>query len=243
MMNSLNCSTQILKKRGFTLIELLAAMTLFALLASIMMGMVRNAERSSSAATTSNERTEQYTRTHSFLSEHLANALPLRWRREVNQPLKFEGRAESVTYLAPVLSQIAEGGVLWWQLTLQTKNEKKQLVLKRLPQEPEAKDLPDMSAGEASVLADGIDSIALAYFDPGDDPVTQPEAGKWVDAWDENTRTPSLIRVRVKETNGASWPELVIPMRISQAVGCNFDFSKQRCVISSTSTPTGRRTP
>jgi general secretion pathway protein J len=227
-------------QHGFTLIELLAAMTLFALLASILMGMVRNAERSSTAATTSGERTEQYMRTHSFLSEHVANTLPLRWRREVNQPLKFEGRANNMTYLAPVISQIAEGGVLWWQLTIRERADKKQLVLKRLPQDPEAKALPDMSEGEASVLADGIESIALAYFDPGDDPVTQPEAGRWVDAWDENDRMPSLVRLQVKEVNGVSWPDLVIPMKISQAVGCNFDFAKQRCNISSTGVP-GRR--
>ncbi len=220
------------KNKGFTLIELLAAMTLFALLASILMGMVRNADRTSNASTASSERSEQYTRTHAFLSEHLANALPLRWRREVNQPLKFDGKASSVTYLAPVISQIAEGGVLWWQLAVRDRSEKKQLVLKRLPQDPEAKELPDMAAAESSVLADGIESVALAYFDPGDDPVQQPEAGKWVEVWDENDRMPSLIRVSVKETSGARWPDLVIPLRITQAIGCNFDFAKQRCVIS-----------
>jgi general secretion pathway protein J len=177
------------------------------------------------------------------LSEHVANTLPLRWRREVNQPLKFEGRNSTITYLAPVISQIAEGGVLWWQLTTREFNGKKQLVLKRLPQDPEAKELPDMKDGEASVLADGIDAITLSYFDPGDDPVQQPESGRWVDSWDENDRMPSMVRLQVKESSGTSWPDLVIPMKISQAVGCNFDFQRQRCVISSTGAPPGRRQP
>jgi general secretion pathway protein J len=234
-------ATTPMRTRGFTLIELLAALVLFALLASILMGMVRNAERSTSAATASNERTEQYTRTHAFLSEHISNTLPLRWRREVNQPLKFDGRASSVTYLAPVTSQIAEGGVLWWQLSVRDRTDKKQLVLKRLPQDPELKEVPDMASGEASVIADGIDSVSLAYFDPGEDVITQPEVGKWVDTWDENDRMPSMIRVRVKESSGTSWPDLVIPMKISQAVGCNFDFQRQRCVISTTPAPPGRR--
>ncbi len=233
--NRLECT------RGFTLIELLAALVLFALLASILMGMVRNAERSTSAATASNERTEQYTRSHSFLSEHISNTLPLRWRREINQPLKFEGKATSVTYLAPVASQIAEGGVLWWQLSVRDRADKKQLVLKRLPQDPELKEVPDMAEGELSVIADAVDSISLAYFDPGEDVVTQPEAGKWVDAWEENDRMPSMIRLRVKESSGTSWPDLVIPIKISQAIGCNFDFQRQRCVISTTPAPPGRR--
>jgi general secretion pathway protein J len=228
------------QQSGFTLIEVLAAMVLFALLASILMGMVRNADRSTNAATASIERTEQYSRTHAFLSEHVANTLPLRWRREVNQPLKFSGQSSNITYLAPVISQIAEGGVLWWQLTTRESNGKKQLVLKRLPQDPEGTAVPDLAEGEASVLAEGIDSISLSYFDVGEDPVQQPEAGRWVEAWDENDRMPSMVRLRVKETNGNSWPELVIPMKISQAVGCNFDFQRQRCIISSTGSPPGR---
>jgi general secretion pathway protein J len=244
MMRSLTTQRAHCDQRGFTLIELLAALVLFALLASVLMGMVRNADRSTSAATASVERTEQYSRAHSFLSDHIANTLPLRWRREVNQPLKFEGRSTTITYLAPVISQIAEGGVLWWQLATREFNGKKQLVLKRLPQDPEAKELPDMKDGEASVIADGIDSIALAYFDPGEDPVQQPEGGRWIDAWDENDRMPSMVRLQVKESNGTSWPDLVIPMKISQAVGCNFDFQRQRCVISGTGAPpTGRPRP
>jgi general secretion pathway protein J len=233
--------TSLRKSSGFTLIELLAAFVLFALLASIYTAMVGNAYRSTNAATASVERTEQYSRAHSFLSDHIANTLPLRWRREVNQPLKFEGRSNTITYLAPVISQIAEGGVLWWQLTTRESNGKKQLVLKRLPQDPEAKELPDMKEGEASVLAEGIDAITLEYYDPGEDPVQQPEGGRWVDAWDENDRMPSMVRLKVKETSGSSWPDLVIPMKISQAVGCNFDFQRQRCVISNTGIPpTGR---
>lgn len=236
----MNAIARPLSVRGFTLIELLAALTLFALLASILMGMVRNADRSTSAATASVERTEQYSRAHSFLSEHLSNTLPLRWRREVNQPLKFEGRSSSITYLAPVISQIAEGGVLWWQLSTREANGKKQLVLRRLPQDPEVKELPDLRDSEASVLADGIEALSIAYFDPGDDPVRQPEAGRWVESWEENDRMPSMVRLNVRETGGTSWPELVIPLKISQAVGCNFDFQRQRCVISATGQPTGR---
>ncbi len=217
--------------RGFTLIEVLAAMILFALLATILLGTVRNAEQSTTATTTSNERSEQYTRTHAFLSEHIANTLPLRWRRELNQPLKFNGRSDSITYLAPVTSYIAEGGVLWWQLSVRDLAQKRQLVLQRLPQDPETKDVPDVKSGEAIVLADRIDTLALSYFDPGDDPVLQPDGGNWVESWDEISRMPSLVKIRVTETGGYRWPDLVVPLKITQAVGCNFDFSKQRCQI------------
>ena len=220
--------------RGFTLIELLAAITLLALLATILMGTVRGAERSVSAATDLVERTEQYARSQNFLREHIAGALPLRWRKEPGQPLKFDGKADSITYLAPVTSQIAEGGVMWWQLTVARSNgavPRNQLVLKRVAQDPEDKAVPEVSAADAIVLADGIDALKLAYFDVGPDPLTEPDTGTWVDSWSENSRMPSMVSIRVTEQGGREWPELLVPLRLTQALGCNFDFQKQRCIL------------
>jgi general secretion pathway protein J len=225
------------KGRGFTLIELLAAITLLGLLAAILMGTVRGAERSTTAATDVVERTEQYARTQAFLRDHLGGALPLRWRREVNQPLKFDGKQSTLTYFAPVTSQIAEGGVMWWQLAVAKSTgsgaagKGSQLVLRRMPVVPDEKAVPDLASAEAIVLADNIETLTLSYFDPGDDPLTNPDAGVWVDTWDENARMPSLITLRVTETGNRRWPDLTVPLKLSQALGCNFDFQRQRCII------------
>lgn len=225
--------------RGFTLIELLAAITLLALLATILMGTVRGAERSTTAATDVVERTEQYARTQAFLRDHVGGALPLRWRREVNQPLKFAGKQDTLTYFAPVTSQIAEGGVMWWQLAVakaSSPSKGNQLVLRRLPSDPDEKVVPDLAAAEAIVLADNIEKLVISYFDPGDDPLTNPEGGAWVDSWEENARMPSLITLRVTEAGDRRWPDLTVPLKLSQAIGCNFDFQRQRCIIQGTVT-------
>ena len=223
--------------RGFTLIELLAAITLLALLTAILMGTVRGAERSTSAATDVVERTEQYSRAQAFLREHLAGVLPMRWRREVGQPLKFAGRADSLVYLAPITSQIAIGGVNWWQLTLAKTSgnpPRGQLVLRRAAPDPEEKAVPEIPAADAIVLADNIESLAISYFDAGDDPLNNPDAGTWLNAWDENARTPTMVNIRVTEVGGKRWPDLIIPLKLTQALGCNFDFQRQRCLISNT---------
>ncbi len=220
--------------RGFTLIELLAAITLLALLATILMGTVRGAERSVSAATDLVERTEQYARTQNFLREHIAGTLPLRWRKEPGQPLKFDGQSERITYLAPVTSQIAEGGVMWWQLAVARSEgavPRNQLVLRRAAQDPDEKAIPDVPTTDAIVLADGIDALKIAYFDVGPDPLTEPDAGNWVESWSDNSRMPSMVSIRVTEQGGREWPELLVPLRLTQALGCNFDFQKQRCIL------------
>ena len=227
------------KAAGFTLIELLAAITLLGLLAAILMGTVRGAERSTTAATDVVERTEQYARTQAFLRDHIGGALPLRWRREVNQPLKFEGKQSTLTYYAPVTSQIAEGGVMWWPLAVaksSSPSKGSQLVLRRLPVVPDEKVVPDLASADAIVLADNIDTLTLSYFDPGDDPLTNPDAGVWVDTWDENSRMPTLITLRVTEAGNRKWPDLTVPLKLSQALGCNFDFQRQRCIIQGTVT-------
>lgn len=226
-------------QHGFTLIEMLAALTLLALLSAILMGSVRGAERSTTAATDVMERTEQYARTQAFLRDHVGGALPLRWRREVGQPLKFEGRQNTLTYFAPVTSQIAEGGVMWWQLAVDASttagaSKGGKLVLRRLPAATEQKQVPDLASAEPIVLADHIDGLTISYFDAGDDPLTNPDGGNWLDAWDENARMPVLIKIRVTETGGKAWPELTVPLKLSQALGCNFDFQRQRCLIQGT---------
>lgn len=220
-----------MKQRGFTLVELLAAMILLALLAGILMGTVRGAERSTGAANDLAERTEQYSRTQAFLREHITGTLPMRWRRELGQPLKFAGSHDALIYMAPVTSQIAEGGVLWWQLAIARGNNRSQLILRRLAPDPEEKAVPDMSSADAIVLADQIDSLAISYFDPGDDPVTNPDSGNWIDEWNDNGRMPAMMKIRITEAGNRPWPELVIQLKLSQALGCNFDFQRQRCVI------------
>lgn len=219
------------QQQGFTLIELIAAITLLAVLTTILMGSVRGAERSTSAANDAVERTEQYARTQAFLREHISGVLPMRWRREVSQPLKFNGKSSSLTYFAPVTSQIAEGGVMWWQLAVAKSAQKSQLVLRRQAADPDEKLVPDLSSAEPVVLADNIDTLSISYFDPGDDPLNNPDAGTWVDSWDENARMPSIIAIRVTEAGEKRWPDLYVPVKLSQALGCNFDYQRQRCVI------------
>ncbi len=219
------------QQHGFTLIELIAAITLLAVLTTILMGTVRGAERSTSAANDVVERTEQYARTQAFLREHISGVLPMRWRREVSQPLKFNGKSSNLTYFAPVTSQIAEGGVMWWQLAVAKSQQKSQLVLRRQAADPDEKSVPDLAAAEPIVLADNIDALSISYFDAGDDPLNNPDAGTWVESWDENARMPSIIAIRVTETGDKRWPDLYIPVKLSQALGCNFDYQRQRCII------------
>lgn len=219
-------------QRGFTLIEIVAALVLLALLATVLFGIIGNAERSLTAATAAQERAEQTVRLRQFLRDHLGGVLPLRWRREVGQPLRFEGRSASVTFLAPVLSHIAEGGVMWWRLEVESgERDRPRLVIRRLPQNPEVADIPDFREAETIVLAEPVAELALRYFDPGPNPVEEPEAGRWVASWDEPGRSPAAIEVTLRDRQGAAILATVVQLHLSPSIGCNFDFQRGRCLI------------
>ena len=47
---------------------------------------------------------------------------------------------------------------------------------------------------------------------------------------------PTLIKLQVTEAGNRKWPDLTVPLKLSQALGCNFDFQRQRCIIQSTVT-------
>lgn len=220
------------RERGFTLVEIVAALVLFALLGAVLLGIVGNAERSVNAATAAQERAEHMLRLRQFLRDHLGGMLPLRWRREVGQPLRFEGREDSVTFLAPVLSHIAEGGIMWWRLEVETPEPARpRLVIRRLPQNPEVAEIPDFREAETIVLAEPVAALGLRYFDPGPNSVDEPEAGRWVASWDEPGRSPKAIEVRLRDPQGGLVLSTVVQLPLSPSIGCNFDFQRERCVI------------
>ncbi|MFN3628824.1 MAG: prepilin-type N-terminal cleavage/methylation domain-containing protein [Casimicrobiaceae bacterium] len=220
------------RSSGFTLIEIVAALVLLALLATVLFGIVGNAERSLNAATAAQERTEQILRLNQFLRDHLGGMLPLRWRRELGQPLRFEGRSESMTFLAPVLSHIAEGGVMWWRLEVDAgERDRPRLVIRRLPQNPEVAEIPDFREAETIVLAEPVGELVLRYFDPGPNPVEEPEAGRWVTSWEEPGRSPTAIEVTLRDPQDATILATVVQLHLSPSLGCNFDFQRGRCVI------------
>jgi len=90
-------------------------------------------------------------------------------------------------------------------------------------------------AAEITTLVHGagatasVQAASEAIFGKGD--LGALDAGTWRDSWDENARMPTMIRVRVVEQGGRQWPDLTVALKLTQALGCNFDFQRQRCII------------
>ncbi len=216
------------RARGFTLIEVIIAFALLAMLAALMFSGFRYATRASEAGITRNEMHEDMRRSQDFLRQHLEEMLPLRYQKELGQPLRFKGDGEKMIYVAPVISRIAEGGVMWWELSARSEKDQRLLVIRRAPMTGIESEPPAFDPKDESVLAQDIGAFKLSYFDQPDPLI----AGNWVDNWTDDQRLPNLIRVEMKSKLGRDWPELVIAPQISPSVGCpgRWQPQQKRCL-------------
>ncbi|MEN9559595.1 MAG: hypothetical protein RLZZ502_806 [Pseudomonadota bacterium] len=214
---------------GFTLLEVMVALALSAILATLVFAAFNYAERSSSAGLKRSDEMEDLRRAQGFLREHIEGLLPLRFTKQLGQPIRFKGERERLVYVSPVISRIAEGGTLWWSLSVKRQeNNQLALVLERLPMDMLELSFPDFSEKEKNVLAENVKGVRFSYYDQEDPKLT----GIWVDDWPHEQRLPKLIRIEVDAGHSMRWPELVIAPQISLELGCpNWQENTRRCVV------------
>jgi general secretion pathway protein J len=215
-------------QRGFTLLEVLVALALSAILATLVFASFSYAEKTSTAGLKRSDEIEDLRRGHAFLREHLEGLLPLRYQKSLGQPLRFKGERDKLIYVSPIISRIAEGGTVWWELAVTKQDTVSALTLRRVALDNLETSLPDFNDTDKNILAENIKSIRFSYFDQEDPKLT----GIWVDDWPHEQRLPKLIRVEVESGGGLAWPELVISPQISLEVGCpNWEQGRKRCNI------------
>jgi general secretion pathway protein J len=218
------------RARGFTLVELIVALMLMALMASVLFGSLRLAGRSWDAGEAKAVQVAEMRQTQEFLRAQLSAQYPQRLRKVAEFPLLFAGERDEIRYTAALPPRVADGGVFYFRLVAVRDGAKRQLVLERVIPEPDAATPPDFNGAERSVLADGIDTLKLAYFGR-DATAGDADAPTWRDRWDDPQRLPLLVRIEVAPEKGEPWPALVVEPRRAPEAGCRaWDARRSRCV-------------
>lgn len=221
------------RARGFTLLELVIALTLLALMASVLYGALGYAGRSWEGGEAKAEATAGMRLSHGFLRTQLEAQHPLRMRKIVEFPLLFTGTREELRFAAPLPARITGGGIWYYRLLVKRENEQSRLVLERMLPDVEAAALPEfdkIDKTEASILADNVKELRVGYFgyEPGAARTTAPA---WRERWDDPNRLPLLIRVDVVPKLGPAWPTLLVAPRQALESGCRqWDANGERCV-------------
>lgn len=198
---------------GFTLLELLVGLAVLSLILVMLFGGVRFATASLGRADQASERLSDLRIAHSFIRRHVAAARPLAVPGDGRGRLAFEGGPSSLgfaTVLAPHLGRGA--GPHWARLSLDEVASGSGLVFARRPLRGTGSE-GGAAAAERSLLLGGVEELRFSYFG-----VSPPERGpRWHDRWSGETALPRLVRLRLRRSGGAPWPDLVIAPMMTRA--------------------------
>lgn len=218
------------RARGFTLLELVVALTLLALMSSVLYGALGFAGRSWEGGEAKAEAVASMRLAEGFLRRQLESAHPLRMRKMAEFPLVFAGRADELRYAAVLPARISGGGLWYYRLAVRKEGERSRLVLERTVPDLEGAALPEFDEAERSVLAEDVGELRVGYYgrDPGAAPTMAPT---WRDRWEDKQRMPLLVRIEVVPLRGPAWPLLVVAPRQAPESGCRqWDAGNERCV-------------
>jgi general secretion pathway protein J len=208
-------------QRGFTLVEMLVALSVSALLVSLVYGSVRVGQRSAAALGVQAEEAEVMRIGWQFLHDALAQARPVADPDDPRNRTGFHGEPERLSFAADMPAYIGIGGPMRIGLNAMATADGYQLLLTRRrlgEMQISASDEP----GQQAVLVENLDRLAIAYFGQQG----QSSAPTWHSSWDSAGNLPNLIRISVKPAGAPSWPILIAsPLTGTEPIGDTGPYS------------------
>ena len=153
---------------GFTLVEMLVAISVAALLVSLVYGAVRVGQRSAHALDVQAEDTEIMHIGWQFLHDAVTRARPVSNPEDTEDRTGFHGSDDKLEFVADLPAYVGVGGLIRIRLETARADGEEQLLLtrERFDRSPPPAVVPD--ASEQAVLVEELDSLKIAYFGQAD---------------------------------------------------------------------------
>ncbi|MES9958210.1 MAG: prepilin-type N-terminal cleavage/methylation domain-containing protein [Sedimenticola sp.] len=190
---------------GFTLLEVIVALSISALLVSLVYGTVRIASRSWEAGQAHIELTDTKRIGWRFLQQTLNRA------RHITDPHEeghnhslFRGDQERLTFVTEMPGHLGLGGL--YLVTLETREYTDGIVLQLSHLSlAEYRESPDAESTQSAVLIDDLDSLDIAYYGAPD----SQDSEQWHNSWQAAEHLPKLLRIRIRPKDQTAWPVLI----------------------------------
>ena len=202
---------------GFTLIEVMLAISLVGLIMAAAYGGFQASIRATSSGEALIEETNRLRVTHQFVRTQLSQALALIIEEDEfdGEPVRFQGEAERVRFVAPMPGYLSFGGAYVQEFSLERGPDGLDLVFRfallngYLP--------GDLDGDDPVILLEGLNGGGF-FFLGLDEEDQQPV---WSDYWEEFASLPEAIGLNLDlaRDNGLVWPELVTPVRVDSIRG------------------------
>jgi len=193
--------------RGFTLIEVLLATVLLVAGLTLAFATLRSANAISQRGEAMAARGERMRAVEGFLRRSLTGALPLAMGRDpqTQRPLRFVGQAQRMRFVADVPDYLGRGGPYLHDLSVQGQAPALRLQI-ALAQVQSGQTLAEARPLPPEPLADDLLEVRFSYRGRQDAFGT---LGEWQPQWDASDRMPLLVRIDLRDAQGA-WPPLLV---------------------------------
>lgn len=198
------------RARGFTLLELVIAMTLTGMVMVLLYGGFDLGVRSWDSGQARADRLDEVRLSQDFLRRQLRQSTTVfRNDPDLGRVLYFNGEAQRVGWVAPMLQYLGLGGLYYIELDRVGDPDDGQLRLRWFPYNPaDVIDVLDGDDVEQTVLLEGVTDFRVQYFGPGEQFDDEPE---WHEEWQNPQLRPLLVRLSV-ELRDADWPSLTVAL-------------------------------
>lgn len=199
------------RARGFTLLELLVAITLFGLIALMLLAGLRFGTRAWEAGVAGAEQAAEVQLAQSFLRRELSQARAPDGRQGPEGPA-FEGTREAVHFIAPLPDHVGVSGLYRLSVYVAGEPGEKRLMASwRLVRRDEDAEPTEAESGE-TLLLERIADAEFSYLGR-----EEGAPRDWQDSWQDEEGLPALVRVRVEfDEDDRTWPDLVVAPRIAR---------------------------
>lgn len=199
------------REAGLTLIELVTALSVLALLAAVLTGVVRTGLFGGDRVERTAERLDDLRQVQRFLRQAIELARPLRWSIDNRSLAAFEGDELTLSFVATLPPWPGRGGNALVRLRL----DGDRLVIDRRPTAGESAGFSFATTDERDVLLQGVAGVRFAYF--GRD--ANAREGRWHRTWRDRHVLPDLVRLDIayRDRAGPPWPSLVVRPQLDPA--------------------------
>jgi general secretion pathway protein J len=204
---------------GFTLVELVLALVLLGAMMTLLYSGITFALRSWDAGDANGRRTADRRLGENFLRRELAEAFPMRWKDPATLRFAFEGAGHALRFVSSRPAGVGQGGLALVGVDVEDdpkRQRARNLVMRRVMADSDAADFGALAEAQPSILVEDVDAVEFTYFGAEND-FSEP---RWWPEWPFPARMPTMVRIRMRASDGEPLPDMIVALRLGEEAGC-----------------------
>ena len=193
------------KQQGLTLLEMLIAMMLSSVILVLLFSGIDTIQNSWLQSQRINNEINDLKIVDRFIRGRLEQALFLSENENTTGDIIFKGQANSISYLAPMMTYVGYPGIYEQTLSLQDNK----LIFEWKPYRKSSQN----NANDESrrILLEDVSDLRINYYGVTNTESSESPSASWNDHWELKNGIPNLIKIHYKYQED-DIPEIIVPL-------------------------------